>query len=117
MGGVRHALRQKIQSLPQIEQAYRTVRQGLLVPSEVKDLKTYARCESFLREIECQGVVTRLLTESSLTAEWDGLDRIFVFGQEASASSTSSMSSIVKRALQGFEAAGGEVLFYECTIE
>lgn len=89
--------RQRI-ALPAAEEY---VQQGLLVPSEPIDLNNYADWESALLKIQQQGIVTRILTESSLTAEWDGLDRIFI---------PPRVNVVTKRALQGFAAAGGEVL-------
>lgn len=77
------------------------LQQGLLVPSEPIDPKLYAAWEAALLNIEQQSIPTRILTESSLTAEWDGLDRIFV---------PPEVSLPTKRALQGFIAAGGEVV-------
>lgn len=77
------------------------VQQGLLVPSEPIDPHTYADWEAALFKIQQQGRVTRILTETSLTAEWDGLDRILI---------PPEVSLPTKRALQGFTAAGGETL-------
>lgn len=80
-----------------------SVRQGLLIPNEVIDPLTSTKWETLLCEMQQKGIVTRILSESYLTAEWDGLDQIFVSSQ--------TNTLLAKRALQGFKAAGGEVLF------
>lgn len=94
--------RQSITPLSEIAQAHQRVKQGLLMPNDPIDPFTYPKWESLLHEIEKKGVVTRILTESCLTAEWDQLDQIIV------PSRTNTL--LATRALQGFEAAGGEVL-------
>lgn len=75
--------------------------QGLLMPSKPIDTSLHAALEAALVQLESQGAPTRVLTESFITAEWDGLDRILTMGQ---------VSPLATRALRGFTAAGGQVL-------
>lgn len=75
--------------------------QGLLMPSKPMDVSLHPALETAFLQLETLGAPTRILTESSITAEWDGLDRIFTIDE---------VPPLAKRALQGFAAAGGEVL-------
>lgn len=78
----------------------RAVKQGLLMPNEPISQDAHPIWEEILNDLE-KGPATRILNPTALTAEWDGLDQIIIPPQ--------TISLLAKRALLGFEAAGGEV--------
>lgn len=76
---------------------------GLCLPSDPYcDQKTLARLDAVIYDLQGKGIPFRIICEEKLTEEWDGLDRLIVISD--------AVSPLCKRKLQGFAAAGGEII-------
>jgi hypothetical protein len=64
--------------------------------------KILGQIDELLLALKSQEVLFRIIPEERLTEEWDGLDRLFVIPE--------SISPQGRRKLQGFAAAGGEII-------
>ena len=67
------------------------------------DRRVLEQLDNLFLALQQQGIAYRLICEEKLTEEWDGLDQLIVI--------TDAVSPQGKRRLQGFCAAGGEVLY------
>jgi len=76
---------------------------GLCIPSmDYLECVTYEKLADALSQVQLRGYGVRLVAESQLTAQWDGLD-LMIYAPEG-------LSVQGKRKLQGFCAAGGTVI-------
>lgn len=91
-------------------------RDGLVLEEQTKNLplavclpsdaycnrKILARLDAILYDLKAKGIPFRIISEEKLTEEWEGLDRLIVISE--------AISPLCKRKLQGFAAAGGEII-------
>ena len=78
---------------------------GICLPPLAESYSTlYSVLEPLFQNLQEKNIQYRLIPEESLTALWQGLDEIIV--------QTATMTSITKRKLQGFAAAGGKTIAY-----
>jgi hypothetical protein len=76
---------------------------ALCLPSDPYcDRKILARLDAVIYDLKAKGIPFRIICEEKLTEEWDGLDRLIVIPE--------AESPQCKRKLQGFAAAGGEII-------
>lgn len=74
-------------------------RRALLLPNNVQDLSAL---KALYERLEQEKISYRLVSEETLTGDWDGLDELFVLKGD--------LSPLAKRKLAAFEAAGGVVI-------
>lgn len=60
------------------------------------------RLDQVMAELQSQGAAYRIISESRLAQEWDGIEKLLILPE--------AVSPMGRRLLQGFEAAGGEIL-------
>jgi hypothetical protein len=81
---------------------------ALCLPSDAYcDRAILSQLEHLMHTLRRKAIAFRLICEEKLTEEWNGLDRLIVIPE--------SISAQGKRKLQGFIAAGGEVVENICT--
>ncbi len=66
------------------------------------DRRMAAELDGIMQDLHSKGTSFRIICEESLTEEWDGLDQLIIIPE--------SISPRGKRKLQGFVAAGGEIV-------
>lgn len=77
---------------------------GLILPaSPLLSLSPHASLGQAMETLVNKGIAFTVIPEGAITAEWDGLDTLIC--------SHSGLSSEGQRALEGFAAAGGEILY------
>jgi hypothetical protein len=78
---------------------------ALCLPAEEEmTLPVLRELDELIDSLEEEQIAFRIIPEALLTEEWEGLDRLFVLEKTLTAQG--------KRRLQGFTAAGGEVVYH-----
>lgn len=80
----------------------------LLPSSEVFSFQPFEKTANSIHQLHQQNVPVRLIPEAFLTTQWDGVDFIVV--------EPSGVTSVGKRMLQGFCAAGGTVINVDSSL-